>query len=280
VYKRQCQLAFIPHRCHLNFEQGKTKILFFMQEYFRWVFVVDSNGWSAASTVYPVVLDDLHPQRSGAFKNYRERLGEGRLQSKFAQGDMASRESLVSSGQIPEGAYVFFPLQIPHDQSIQYFSEFSEKEVVQAILDWSSRAGVPVVFKPHPVNKKSMEPFFELAKEQNAFWSNANIQNLIEYSTGVFTINSGVGFEALLQLKPVVMFGRAEYDCVCFRASLESIPEAWEYCKEASPKNLLPRYQAFFDWFLSSYAIDLSQPKLAKSRLDALADDVLIELSK
>jgi hypothetical protein len=274
------QLAFIPHRCHLNFQKGKTKIFYFMQEYFRWVFVVDSNGWSAASTLYPVILSGLQAERSGAFETYRRWLGEGRLQSKFSQVDTASRESLVSSRQIPKGAYVFFPLQIPHDQSIQYFSDFSEERVVQALLDWSSRAGVPVVFKPHPVNEKSMEPFFELVKEKNAFWSTANIQSLIEYSTGVFTINSGVGFEALLQLKPVVMFGRAEYDCVCFRASLESIPEAWKYCNEATPKKLLPKYQAFFDWFLSSYAFDLSQPKFAKPRFDALAEDVLTELSK
>ncbi|MEX0830740.1 MAG: hypothetical protein WD032_10910 [Nitrospirales bacterium] len=274
------QLAFIPHRCHLNFQKGKTKIFYFMQEYFRWVFVVDPNGWSAASTLYPFVLSGLQSERPGAFKIYRRWLGEGRLQTKFSQEDTASRESLVSSGQIPKGAYVFFPLQIPHDQSIQYFSDFSEEKIVLGILDWSSRAGVPVVFKPHPVNKKSMDPFFELVKEKNAFWSTANVQSLIEYSTGVFTINSGVGFEALLQLKPVVLFGRAEYDCVCFRASLESIPEAWKYCHEATPKNLLPRYQVFFDWFLSNYAFDLSQPKFSQPRFNALAEDVLTELSK
>lgn len=273
-------LAFIPHRCHLNFKAGSTKIFFFMQEFFRWVFVVNSQGWSASSSVYPVLPEKLTINNSGAFKVYRKRLAEGHLESKFFQANTVSREFLISSGQIPNGEFVFFPLQIPHDQSIAYFSDFSEEKVVAAMLDWSASSGVPVVFKPHPVNKESMILFEEMAKPSRSYWSTAHVHDLIKYSSAVFTINSGVGFEALLQLKPVVTFGKVEYDCVCFKARLENISDAWKYCKETNWESLLPRYQAFIDWFLSCYAVDLSRPKYALPRFDSIADDVFAELSK
>jgi hypothetical protein len=274
------QLAFIPHRCHLDYsETGSTSIRYFMQEYFRWVFVVDPQGWSAASAAYPLDVQSLKPMQPGAFHAYRRKLRQGQLESKFAQRRSAYRLHLIASGQIPLGKYVFFPLQIPHDQSIRYFSDNTEEDVVRAVLEWSARSGVTVVFKPHPINKKSMAPFAEMAKSANAYWSTANIHDLVKHAAGVFTINSGVGFEALFQLKPVVTFGRAEYDCVCFKGKLENIADAWRYCLDTSPIQLERRYQVFVDWFLSSHAIDLSQPDLAAHRLEAIAKSVLLEIS-
>jgi hypothetical protein len=273
------QLAFIPHRCHLDYsETGSTSIRYFMQEYFRWVFVVDPQGWSAASAVYPLAVESLQPEQAGAFDAYRRKLRQGRLESKFDQHRNVSRLQLIASGQIPFGKYIFFPLQIPHDKSIQYFSDYTEVDVVRTVLEWSTRTGVAVVFKPHPVNKKSMASFAEMAKSANAYWSTAHVQDLIKHATGVFTINSGVGFEALLQLKPVVTFGRAEYDCVCFKGNLENIADAWRYCLETPHSQLEHRYRVFVDWFLSSHAIDLSRPEQMSRRFDAIAKSVLAEI--
>ena len=74
-------------------------------------------------------------------------------------------------------------------------------------------------------------------------------------------------------------FGRSEYDCVTFQANLENIADAWNYCLDNGSKQLIQKYQAFTDWFLSEYAIDLSQPKCANKRLDVLANTILAELS-
>jgi capsule polysaccharide modification protein KpsS len=223
-------------------------------------------------------VESLQPEQVGAFDAYRRRLRQGQLESKFAQRQNVYRLKLIASGQIPFGKYVFFPLQIPHDQSIRYFSDYTEEDVVRAVLEWSARSGVAVVFKPHPVNKKSMATFAEMVNSANAYWSTANVQDLIKHAAGVFTINSGVGFEALLHLKPVVTFGRAEYDCVCFKGNLENIADAWRYCLDTPPLQLEHRYQVFVDWFLSSHAIDLSRPEQASRRFDAIAKSVLAEI--
>lgn len=274
------RLVFVPHRCRLDFKHVRTKVLFFMQEYFRWVFVVDRLGWSAASSVYPLDVDTLKPVKSGSFDIYRTMLPGGRLQSKFAQRERMSRLKMVLSGQIPVRRYVFFPLQIPHDQSIRYFSPYPEDEVVRAVLEWSGRSGVPVVFKPHPASEKAMQPYAEMVKAAGAYWSTAHVQDLIERAAAVFTLNSGVGFEALLQRRPVVTFGQSEYDCVSIRATPDSIDGAWTACLATSPADLERRYRRFVDWFLSTYAVDLSQPKFATQRLDAIAATVLEEIAE
>lgn len=272
------QLALIPHRCKHDFKIDEFPVLFYMQEYFRWVFVVDKEGWGASSSAYPIRLDSLVSLESNSFDAYRSQLRTGNLSSKFAQTTRVSKQDLLDSGQIPSTPYIFFPLQIPHDQVIRYFSDLSEQDVLESLLLWSERRGVSVVLKPHPANPKSMEVFAAMSKQSNVYWSNAHIYDLIEHATGVYTINSGVGFEALLQLKPVITFGRAEYDCVTFNASLDQLDEAWGYAVQASPKRLEANYCRFIDWFLSDYAVDLSLPCQAKSRLDKIAVDIAEKL--
>lgn len=271
------KLVFVPHKCSFDFGQPRTAhVIFYMQEYFRWVFVVDSAGWSAGSSMYPFDLPSLHRKRKGIFKAYRENLRGGGLTSKFLQKAGKRHWNLRLSKEIPWGAYVFFPLQIPTDQAIRYFSDHSEENVVSAVIEWSQHSGVPIVFKPHPMNKKAMAAFEAQAKAAGCYWSTGNIHTLIEHSTAVFTINSGVGFEALFHLKPIVMFGRAEYDCVAAKVqdlSPAGIDAAWQASRGVSAPELNRRYRRFVDWFLTSYAVDLSSPN-GRGRLGQIANMV------
>lgn len=280
-------LALVPHRCHLDFERGTTPVMFYMQEFFRWVFVVNENGWSAASSAYPVSFESLLASNEGGYDRYRSRLLDGSIGSKFSQIESKSKKELLDTGLIPAslnsyGAktvnvrpYIFFPLQIPTDQSIKYFSNISEFEVIEAIVNWARKLGVAIVMKPHPANKKSMVPFEKYVDDITVFYSNANIHDLIEHSVAVYTINSGVGFEALLQTKPVVTFGRVEYDCVTFNATRDNLDQAWEYSKNTSKSELESKYRCFVNWFLGEYAVDMSQPDLANARLNELAASIV-----
>lgn len=271
------RLVFVPHKCSFDFGQTRTtQVIFYMQEYFRWVFVVDSSGWSAGSSMYPFDLQSLHRRRKGIFKAYRENLRTGGLSSKFLQKSKERHWGLRFSKEIPWGSYVFFPLQIPTDQAIRYFSDHSVENVVSAVIEWSKHSGVPIVFKPHPMNKKAMAIFEKQAKAAGCYWSTGNIHTLIDHSTAVFTINSGVGFEALFHLKPIVMFGRAEYDCVAAKVqdlSPAGIDIAWQASRAFSRPELNRRYRRFVDWFLSSYAVDLSSPN-GRDRLGQIANIV------
>jgi hypothetical protein len=269
-------VALVAHRCRLDFEPGATPVRYYMQEFFRWAFVVDRDGWSAASSAYPMDPASMRERgASGPFDAYRRGLVDGRLASKFAQSARMSRDDLVASGQIPAAPYVFFPLQIPHDQSIRYFSDCSQREVVEALLAWSRSAGVALVLKPHPVNPKSMREFEALARAAGVHWSEAHVHDLIGNASAVYTMNSGVGFEALLHLKPVVAFARVEYDCVAHRADRHALDAAWAWARAATPASLEPGYRRFVDWFLDDYAVDMSRPSSAVSRLDAIAAEII-----
>ena len=265
-------LALIPHRCKLDYATASTPVTFYMQEYYRWVFVVDHEGWSAASSRYPVDPAQFAQAPVGAFDEYRGRLGQGRLASKFGQPPRATRRQLEEAGEIPRGEYIFLPLQIPHDQAIRYFSAVGVPELVAALVRWSRERAVALVLKPHPANPKSMAEFAALPRGELLYWSTANVDDLIAHSTAVYTINSGVGFEALLQSKPVVTFGRAEYDCVTVNARPETLDAAWREVQASRPDDLEARYRGFVDWFLGAYAVDMSLETAATARLGALAD--------
>jgi hypothetical protein len=282
-------LALVPHRCQLDFDEGATPVLFYMQEFFRWVFVFDECGWSAASSVYPVNLESLPETDHNCFDTYRQRLLAGSLDSKFAQSSRKTFAKLIVEGSIPvsrnrlglstKRPYIFFPLQIPHDESIKYFSDFTEYEVVESLVAWAKKQNIALVMKPHPANRKSMIPFEALIDDINVFWSEANVYDLIEHATGVYTLNSGVGFEALLHLKPVVTFGRVEYDCVTFHATPINLNLAWEYCLKADINSLEKNYRRFINWFLNDYAIDLSRPEECLTRLEQLASDIVTQVN-
>ncbi len=282
-------LAFVPHRCMLNFGSGTTRVLFYMQEFFRWAFVVNDQGWSAASSKYPVQIDFESKQAGQAFEIYRARLLRGELVSKFAQQERKSLADLIKSSSLPARKnwlgqsllrpYIFFPIQIPTDQSIQFFSDVSVLDVLTSLIEWARSSGVAVVLKSHPANRKSMIPFEALVDGHTVFISSANVKDLIEHSEAVYTINSGVGFEALLQLKPVVTFGRVEYDCVTFNSTLDTLDAAWAYVANSSASELEFKYKGFMNWFLEDYSVDMSSPDAARTRLDAIAADVAKQIA-
>lgn len=274
-------VIFIPHKCRHEFS-GKLidrPVYFYMQEFFSWLFTVDARGWSAASSIYPINYQEIPDCDSKKYNHLRHTLLSNNLESKFSQPYSQPIAELVNAGEIPRHSdprvpyknFIFFPLQIPTDQSILYFSDYSEELVVESLLTWSKSSRVPIVFKPHPASPKSMTGLIEKIKAEGGYITNANIHDLIELSSAVYTINSGVGFEALFHNKPIVTFGKVEYDCCTFKATPDKLEMAWIYCLLCSKNDLLKGYQKFVDWFISGYAYDISDYEEVTKRLRMLA---------
>lgn len=274
-------VIFIPHKCRREFSPNTIDrpVYFYMQEFFSWVFTVDPRGWSAASSVYPVNYADLPETSIDKYSEYKKLLSTNKLESKFLQPDQGNINDLVSSGQIPGHTdaqdqyrdFIFFPLQISNDQSILYFSAHSEEVVIDSLLCWSKENNIPIVFKPHPASPKNMQPLVTKIMANGGYISNANIHELIELSSAVYTINSGVGFEALFHNKPIVTFGRVEYDCCTFNANPENLDLAWIYCSQIESTTLQKKYANFVNWFMSDYAYDISDYSHSTMRLRLLA---------
>ena len=277
VASYNCELAIIPHRIRRQFNSTKIPVAFYMQQYYPWVFTLDREGWSAASSIYPISLekDVEEPSSDDAFDIYRASIKSGKILSKFSQKKPISKRGLIIKGAIPflktsmglrvSRGYIFVPLQIPHDEAIVEFSDISMDEFVDKLVLWAKNAGIPLVLKPHPANLKATIKYNQYVDNVSVYWANENIHSLIENCSAVYTINSGVGFEALFYLKPVITFGKCDYDCVSYNASINELDLAWNYCLTIDAKSLLKIYKRFVNLFLNNLSIDLSRPNISSN---------------
>lgn len=214
----QYDRVYIPHKELHNFPiTGHCKPYYYMQTQFPWIFSIDPHGWGSGAAAYPFLSEPT--EDSSAFDTLRAVCQTG--QSKFAQHPRGTNLLLL-----PE-SFIFFPCQLPHDETIRFHSSVSVEAALTALCDYSLRAGQYLAVKGHPVNSGSMQPLQEIVRSKqaksggkNLIWIDAiNIQDVLERATVTVTVNSGVGFESLLARTPVINFGEAEYDSVTSRAT-------------------------------------------------------------
>jgi capsule polysaccharide modification protein KpsS len=122
-----------------------------------------------------------------------------------------------------------------------------------------------------------MVQFREEFHGQGILWTEANVHDVLRYAGSVVTLNSGVGFEALLALKPLVTMARSEYDCVAHRATPDDLTSAWRAALEEGSPQRETRYARFVDWFLGRHAVDISRPHAGRYVLDRIIERALSE---
>jgi len=272
----QADIVIVPHKNNFQFEGLDMPAIFVMQIAHRWLFTADPNGWGAGARAYPYNGFQDAPSDSGIYEFYSNLIRRSN-ESKFSQPDRMSLDALREKGEVPNEDYLFFPCQIPHDEVVRFFCDVSEHDVVSALTKWANKNKVHMVFKLHPANCASTKPLQKIATGPYIHWANASIHDLIEHSTAVYTMNSGVGHEAILHAKPIVMFGRAEYDRVAIRASLEDLDGAYTRVRSWNKEKKLDEYRRFYHWFTRDFAIDLQdQDNLDESlsRLVRIAEEL------
>jgi hypothetical protein len=114
--------------------------------------------------------------------------------------------------------WIFVALQTL-DYATQQLAHIPMLQMLDEISAHAAKCGVPVIVKRHPAceSEEVTEALRLGAKSKSFVVSNASIHDLIEGSVAVCTVNSNVGAEALLYLKPVYLFGRSEYQAACFQ---------------------------------------------------------------
>lgn len=265
-------IVFVPHSTRKQLGPTKTPVFFYMQVMQRWLFTADANGWGAASSRYPCKAYTNGDPESDVWEKYRARLVQNN-ESKFTQTPATSRSQLMASGMIPDAPFIFFPCQIPHDESLTLFSPLAEIDLVASLSAWARTRKISVVFKEHPANRRAMRPLREAAGAE-AFWSEASVHDLIREANAVYTLNSGVGFEALVHETPLVAFAKAEYDVVAEIGELPKLDDAWASCLSWDRGREMIERRRFIDWYCRSYAIDLDAgTEILRRRLSALVKE-------
>jgi hypothetical protein len=119
-----------------------------------------------------------------------------------------------SSEAAPAPGYVFFAMQVAED-SVARLARLDTVTLLQALVRESARSGAPLVIKRHPLCKSTpIGDLLEVARRQGVIISNASVHSLLAGARSVVTINSGVGFEALIHGKPVFSAGKSDYESV------------------------------------------------------------------
>jgi hypothetical protein len=213
-------LVFVPHKEHHNFSVKNCQALYYMQTTFPWIFSIDSKGWAGGASVYPYSSLYKDNYDKSIFENFKTYASENR--SKYLQ-------PTFNNLTLPEN-FVLFTCQIPHDETIKYHSKVGVGDALIWTCEATKKLDMPLVVKGHPVSKDSMIGLKNsLVKYKHVTYiDNASIHQLISLSKCLVTVNSGTGMEALLHGKPVITFGRAEYDCVTNHANKTNIADILE----------------------------------------------------
>lgn len=210
-------LIYIPHKMRQNWWLD-DRVCYFMQMVIPNIFSIDSHGWGATAATFPIQADG-HAE-SGIFEMLQARVKANK--SKFLQPKY--KQTKLKPG------YVFFPCQLPHDETIKYHSDVGVSDALRFTMEWVkdfnlSSAGTieprSIVIKGHPANPSSMAPLRQVYNvmlpemDGRAHWiDDISIHQLIADAKVVVTVNSGVGLEAILHGKSIMTFGRADYDAV------------------------------------------------------------------
>ncbi|RYG36022.1 MAG: hypothetical protein EON93_05690 [Burkholderiales bacterium] len=265
-------IVFVPHSTRRQLGETQRPVMFYMQVMQRWLFTADPEGWGPATSRYPYSDYVSGNPDSGVWDSYRQRLVVCN-ESKFDQPAAATRENMIATGLIPAQPFIFFPCQIPHDESLTLFSDISESDLVRALGAWSRASGTPVVFKEHPANRRAMA-LLRTAAGPDVFWSEASIHDLVREAAAVYTLNSGVGFEALFHTTPIATFARAEYDVVTEIADIARLDAIWASCRNWDRDKGMRARRQFVDWYCRRHAIDLdAEPTVLHQRLSLLVKE-------
>lgn len=95
-------------------------------------------------------------------------------------------------------------------------SNFSPIELIENIIHLIIEKNIILYIKRHPrcQDEKLTKLLIQYQNNKNIVFYDGSVHDAISQATTVYTINSGVGFESLLHLKPVITFGKSDYMCV------------------------------------------------------------------
>jgi len=241
--------VYVPHVEKAQFGGGDN-CLYYMQTVFPWLFTIDPIGWGGGSK-YKYSFDPRAVFSDEPFNELQQYIKEGGTKFKHLQGSR-DIDGLV------DGGFVLVPLQLPHDETIKYHSNVDVPTMVRAMCEWADNGGMTVVFKGHPVNAGAMVPLMEIIEQYDnvAYVTDYNINDLIKKACAVYVVNSGTGQESMLHEKPVVIFGRCDYEGAVIQGDIFDLEATWQAVLDDDFDRRKRLYRRWFSWFVNSITYD------------------------
>lgn len=173
--------------------------------------VIDAGGYSGWSSLASQSLAemDLPPLAEALtfFQTHKREVLSGNL-SKYRQ------KTSQGADDLPED-FVFVALQVASDRT-QKCAYLPMLEMLAVVVERFRDSGTQVVVKRHPQCASPMvaSVLQSMAATGKIQLSDLNIHTLTANCRAVITVNSGVGSEAIIHLKPVYTFGASDYAAI------------------------------------------------------------------
>lgn len=198
---------------------------------------IGGEAWKDIQSIKPSADDRFQLE---AFFRSRQPL----KQTVVAHGqDLTADEARQHLGVPPDSTIVLLPLQIETDSNIVFHSSLYKTmpEVIQGVMKFlESCNDVHLVIRPHPEDRDRVAELSPLIGPRCHFDTALSLPTLLACADVVVTINSNVGFEALVRRKPVVVLGKAIYGEKGFTFDLkaaEELPEQLSAAIECAQNN-------------------------------------------
>ena len=208
-----CTLSY--HTCSPDNETDR--FLHFKEAHLPGYFCVNESGFGGWSSLAGKSLESII---GGRHMPENDRLFHRKLVDKYVTSGVSKYDQVTNvEPDRPVQDYVLATLQIP-DDTVNFWAYMPTGEWMETLATWCQNRDRRLIVKRHPhdrsiVTNALME---KLASTPNVYISKAPIHDLIAGCDWLVTTNSGVGFEALLHLKQVVLCGRADYSAAAHRA--------------------------------------------------------------
>ena len=172
------------------------------------LFYFGNHGYNAFSNICDKDLMSTYLGQSTYDDFYDNRIAECIRQTKYVNDNTRPVES-----HIPQN-FLFVPLQVEND-TVMKLKSIATTTLIDHAIAVAKELDIPLVVKVHPKSPKNHSILRavkqRLASEPNCFFSTGDVRALLDRCIGVMTISSGVGFEALLRLKPVFTYVKCDY---------------------------------------------------------------------
>jgi len=130
-----------------------------------------------------------------------------------------------ASKNVEESGYIFIPFQVYDDSQLLVQDNWIRNNItlVKSVIKSLHNLGIKkkIIIKEHPREFRKIN-YQEILKDNDVYFSNAGTIDLIFGSKLVVTINSTVGFEALVFCKPVLITGSALYESLPYITKVNS----------------------------------------------------------
>ncbi|EJN40119.1 capsule polysaccharide export protein [Pseudomonas sp. GM84] len=163
-------------------------------------------GYASLATVHtPIEEASAHISEAMLAEN------EKSLHQTYVQNNISKYSQTVDRVSYDDD-YVFVALQIPTD-TVAALAYVTGAELVKTVAEHYLGSTTKVRVKRHPYcNSMTVQKTLDtLLKAEAIEISDASVHDLISGAKAVFTVNSGVGLEALLHSRPVIVTGDCDY---------------------------------------------------------------------